>query len=501
MAKKIYLSPSDQNRNLYAYGNTNEMVQCRRIADACETALKRCGFEVINNKLDEMEDRVAESNRWGADLHVCIHTNAFNGKVSGTRIMAHDMSGEGYKASKAVYNVLAPKTPGTSENVSSYPTLYEIRNTNAYCVYVEAEFHDVPEIAKWIIENVVVIGEAIAEGICNYYDYKYVKAGTSTSTPTTAPADPNGRYASKVLQIAMDEVGYLEKASNSNLNSDTGNAGYNNYTKYARDLDNINYFYNGPKNGYAWCDVFVDWCFVQAFGVEAAMELLNQPRKSAGAGCYYSAQYFKSKGRFYKFPKVGDQIFFYDSAYDEPAHTGLVYAVDSAYVYTVEGNTSSSSGVVANGGGVFKKKYARSYDKIYGYGRPKYDKEPTTSSGSNVSTKPAIPSTPVKPYKPTVLEWQKAAIADGYKFPKYGADGEWGNECEGVAKKAIVKKRVIYTNKNLTKLVQKILGEEEDGKCGPITDAAIKKYQKAKGLEVDGEVGPITWKSMLGIDY
>lgn len=500
MAKKIYLSPSDQNRNLYAYGNTNEMVQCRRIADACEAALKRCGFEVINNKLDEMEDRVTESNNWGADLHVCIHTNAFNGEVSGTRIMAGAMSGIGYEASKAVYNALAPKTPGTSENVSAYPNLYEIRNTTAYCVYVEAEFHDVPDIAKWIINNVVVIGEAIAEGICNYFGVKYVKAGTTTTTP--AVSDPNGRYASKVLQVAMDEVGYLEKASNSNLDSDTSNAGYNNYTKYARDLDNISYFYNGPKNGYAWCDVFVDWCFVQAFGIEAAMELLNQPRKSCGAGCYYSAQYFENKGQLYKSPEVGDQIFFYDSAYDEPSHTGLVYAVDSAYVYTVEGNTSSSSGVVANGGGVFKKKYARSYDKIYGYGRPKYDKESTadtTGSGSNVSTKPAIPSTPVKSYKPTVKEWQLAAMADGYKFPIGGADNIWGSECEGVAKKAIVKKRVIYTNKNLTKLVQKILGEEEDGKCGPVTDAAIKKYQAANGLEVDGEVGPITWKHMLGI--
>ena len=182
MAKKIYLSPSDQNGNIYAYGSTNEMVQCQKIADACEIALKRCGFEVINNKTDEMEDRVSESNRWGADLHVCIHTNAFNANVSGTRIMANDLSGAGYKASKAVFDVLAPLTPGTSENISAYPRLYEIRCSNAPCVYVEAEFHDVPKIAKWIIENVVLIGEAIAEGICNYYGYKYVGA---TAAPET----------------------------------------------------------------------------------------------------------------------------------------------------------------------------------------------------------------------------------------------------------------------------------------------------------------------------
>ena len=43
---KIYLSPSNQDGNMYAYGNTNEMEQCNRIADAAKVALERCGFEV-----------------------------------------------------------------------------------------------------------------------------------------------------------------------------------------------------------------------------------------------------------------------------------------------------------------------------------------------------------------------------------------------------------------------------------------------------------------------
>ena len=76
----------------------------------------------------------------------------------------------------------------------------------------------------------------------------------------------SSNYLSKVLKIAEAEVGYLEKASNSQLDSKTANAGSANYTKYARDLDNISGFYNGKKNGYPWCDVFIDWCFVQAYG-------------------------------------------------------------------------------------------------------------------------------------------------------------------------------------------------------------------------------------------
>lgn len=175
--------------------------------------------------------------------------------------------------------------------------------------------------------------------------------------------------AQTVIDIALAEVGYLEKATNANLDSKTGNAGYNNYTKYARDLANAGY-YNGNKNGYAWCDVFVDWCFFRAYG-KAAGQAAECQTGNLGAGCSYSAQYYKGQGRYDKTPKVGDQIFFLDSSGDIN-HTGLVYAVEGSTVYTVEGNTSGASGVVANGGGVCKKSYSRGYSRIAGYGHPKY---------------------------------------------------------------------------------------------------------------------------------
>lgn len=101
-------------------------------------------------------------------------------------------------------------------------------------------------------------------------------------------------------------------------------------------------------------------------------------------------------------------------------------------------------------------------------------------------------------YTPTVKEWQIAAIADGYSFPKYGADGIWGAECETVAQKAIVKRRAIYANKNLTRLVQKVVGAEPDGLCGKDTENAIKAYQYKNGLLADGKAGLATYKKMLG---
>ena len=103
-----------------------------------------------------------------------------------------------------------------------------------------------------------------------------------------------------------------------------------------------------------------------------------------------------------------------------------------------------------------------------------------------------------------VLAWQNAAIADGFQFPKYGADGEWGSECEEVAKKAIVKlrkqgKNYIYKYPNLTKIVQAAVGEKEDGKFGTKSDAATKEFQGNHGLVQDGDLGLLTWKMILGV--
>lgn len=99
----------------------------------------------------------------------------------------------------------------------------------------------------------------------------------------------------------------------------------------------------------------------------------------------------------------------------------------------------------------------------------------------------------------TVMNWQKAAIADGFKLAS-GADGIWGKECEAVAKKAVCKKQVIgYKYKNLTRIVQKAVGVTVDGKFGKGTKAAVIKWQKLTGLTADGAVGLNTWKKILGV--
>ena len=181
---KVYLSPSCQYDNAYAYGNTTEAVQCIKIANACKTALERSGISVKMPSDNSLVNRCAESDKWGADLHVPIHTNAAKGHTSGTRCFAYSTRGDGYRAAKAIFDVLAPITPGQSESITANKDLYEIRNTKAPCAYVECEFHDVPATSKWIVENTTVIGEAIAKGICNYYGVAYVEAKKAEEVTT-----------------------------------------------------------------------------------------------------------------------------------------------------------------------------------------------------------------------------------------------------------------------------------------------------------------------------
>ena len=163
----------------------------------------------------------------------------------------------------------------------------------------------------------------------------------------------------KVIAIARSELGYLEKKSNSQLDSKTANAGGNNYTKYARDLF-------PSLQGQPWCDMFADWCFVQAFGRVDAQQLIG-----GGFSAYTptSAQYYKARGQYHKMdPQPGDQIFFRGA--DRINHTGIVTEVTFTKVRTIEGNTSDGAEVIPNGGAVCDKEYSLSNSRIDGYGRP-----------------------------------------------------------------------------------------------------------------------------------
>ena len=178
-------------------------------------------------------------------------------------------------------------------------------------------------------------------------------------------------------------------------------------------------FYNGKKNGSAWCDEFVDAIFLEAFGEEEALRLLCQPKKSCGAGCKFSAQYYKQAGRFFDKPEVGDQIFFYVGG--DINHTGIVTKVDDKKVYTTEGNS-----------GDMVKDHSYNKDgnkKIAGYGRPMWKEEAQTIADT-APTKPTPIGDPVAIDPKPIQKPQNAAQKSLDDIAKEIIAGKWGNGTE-----------------------------------------------------------------------
>lgn len=176
------------------------------------------------------------------------------------------------------------------------------------------------------------------------------------------------RAAHRPIEVLIPYLGYGEK-DNANDLTNMNTYGHSNYTfiaKYFDDLWNSGYkFYNTRKQTGEWCDMTVDYAMCQSFGPENARKVLYQPMESCGAGCYWSARYYKDNGAWIERsgnPRTGDQIFF--GTKGDETHTGLVERVDTTYVYTIEGNTSDR---------LLRKSYARNSTKIAGYGRPRYE--------------------------------------------------------------------------------------------------------------------------------
>ena len=264
-----------------------------------------------------------------------------------------------------------------------------------------------------------------------------------------------GYTAKQLVEIATAEIGYHEKASNANLDSKTANSGGKNYQKYGRDLNKAGY-YNGNKNGYDWCDQFVDWCFFKLCGNKDRAEYLECQTGKYGAGCGFSLKYYKAAGRFDRNPKVGDQIFFKYSNDDSTAdHTGIVVRVTDSLIETIEGNSGNE---------VKRKAYQRTDKTIIGYGHPRYDAETATKAPAKEKAKTVKIELPIL---------RKGST--------------------GAAVKTLQRllRQLQYVNKDGKTLLI------VDGSYGSNTEAAVKRFQQKHLNGVDGIVGIKTWNKLL----
>ena len=97
-----------------------------------------------------------------------------------------------------------------------------------------------------------------------YYD-QYAGKGETIMTPED-----------RVVTTALSEIGYIEKETNSQLDSPSANPGDGNGKKYARDLESFGGVSNGRKNGYAWWGHVVDGSVIHTVGSAVGLALLFQ---------------------------------------------------------------------------------------------------------------------------------------------------------------------------------------------------------------------------------
>ena len=148
---------------------------------------------------------------------------------------------------------------------------------------------------------------------------------------------------------------YLEKRTNAYLDDFQKNAGYNNYTKFARDVDS----WGQPGcQGQPWCAEYQFWKLAKVLGITKALQIMG----GGFYNCVSITNWAKKNGTWHSTPKDGALVIFRDGS-----HIGSVRSYSNTYIYTNEGNTSSAAGVIANGGSCRNKRYLRSDPVIDGY--------------------------------------------------------------------------------------------------------------------------------------
>lgn len=183
---RIYISPSNQDHNAGVGSFGTEEAEMNKIADGLMPLLVSDGrFETNRNTPDMSVYQMAdESNEFKADLHIAIHSNAGGG--AGTEAYAYGPRTNSERLAKALYDHVAPLSPGYDRGVKYNPTLVEVgNNVRATSALIELGFHDNSQDAEWMIQNTAAIAAALYSGVCDYYGYDY--RALDSDNPIVAP--------------------------------------------------------------------------------------------------------------------------------------------------------------------------------------------------------------------------------------------------------------------------------------------------------------------------
>ncbi|HHZ06324.1 MAG TPA: N-acetylmuramoyl-L-alanine amidase [Clostridiales bacterium] len=176
----VFISPSLQEFNPYVDGG-NEEYYMNLIADELIPYLIASGITVGRNSPEQsLRQAIDQSNQGDYDLHLAIHSNAsppnMAGQLQGADVYYYPYSVKGKSAATIIadnYKAIYPN-PNLVKLVPS-TTLAELRLTKAPAVLIEVAYHDNPQDAQWIRDNIGNIARNLALSVTEFLDVPFVQ--------------------------------------------------------------------------------------------------------------------------------------------------------------------------------------------------------------------------------------------------------------------------------------------------------------------------------------
>ena len=265
--------------------------------------------------------------------------------------------------------------------------------------------------------------------------------------------------AAQAVKAMEYYVGYYEKATSAYASS-------RDKSVFPLNKGSANYTYFGSFTGaqaQPWCAATVTTAIYDACGsksdAKAVMygvypylncaQVWDAAPDNRKFWSYYQ-RWTKGKGERTTYKPIPGDIIIFSGNGTSRDHTGMVYAVDDTYVYTIEGNSGNMCR---------KRSYKLTDSYIYGWVRPDY-----AASSETVNT---------------TVEKYGTSLSIGLHVLSKGTAGA--------------------EVKSLQALLNAFGGAKltVDGIFGTATKEALIAYQKSKGLTQDGICGEKTWTKLL----
>ena len=204
--KKVYISPSTQQNNVGVGPFSNEEKEMNAISDLLISLLLKDGRFVVKRNSPSMDDIYSiatDSNGFGSDIHVAIHSNAGGGE--GTEVMAYSPNSNSERLAKCLYDQIAPLSPGADRGIKYNPKLIEVGDlVHASAALIELAFHDNIADATWLAYNHEMIAKRLYMGICDYFGYSYESLVVApVITPPTPPTIDKNTMIIALLEQAI----------------------------------------------------------------------------------------------------------------------------------------------------------------------------------------------------------------------------------------------------------------------------------------------------------